>query len=86
MFPPPQLKAEVSSSPPAFHLVMHSYHSSRLLLCPVAGGHLCFLFAGGAFRVIGWGLVGLAAGGMLGRGARRGGGAGGVGRLDVLLV
>lgn len=70
----------------AFRLVMHSYRSLRLFLCPVAGGHLCFVFAGGAFRVIGRGLVGLAAGGMLGRGARRGGGARGVGRLDVLLV
>ena len=65
---------------------MHSYRSLRLFLCPVAGGHLCFVFAGGAFRVIGRGLVGLAAGGMLGGGARRGGGARGVGRLDVLLV
>lgn len=63
---------------------MHSYGSLRLFLCPAAGSHLCFVFARGAFRVIRWGLVGLAAGGMLGGGARRG--AGGVGRLDVLLV
>lgn len=65
---------------------MHSYRSLRLFLCPVAGGHLCFVFARGAFRVIGWGLAGLAAGSMLGGGTRRGRGTGGVGRLDVLLV
>jgi len=65
---------------------MHSYRSLRMLLRPGAGGRLCFVFAGGAFRVIGRGLVGLAAGGMLGGGARRGGGAGGMRRLDVLLV
>lgn len=62
---------------------MHSYSSLRLFLCPVAGSHLCFVFAGGAFRVIGWGLAWLAAVSMLGGGARCGRGAGGV---DVLLV
>lgn len=67
---------------------MHSYRSLSLILCSAAaGGHLCFVFAGGAFRVSGRGLGGgLAAGGMLGGGARRGRGAGGVGCLDVLVV
>lgn len=65
---------------------MHSYCSLRVFLCPVAGGHLCFVFAWGAFRVIGQGLAGPAAGGMLGGGASRGRGAWGVRRLDVLLV
>lgn len=64
----------------ASRLLMHRYRSLRLFLRPAAGRRLCFVFAGGAFRVIGRGLAGLAAGGM------RGGGAGGVGRLDVLLV
>lgn len=65
---------------------MHSYRSLRMFLCPVAGGRLCFVFAGGAFRVIGRGLVRLAAEGMLCGGARHGGGTVGVRRLDVLLV
>ncbi|MED6275734.1 hypothetical protein CHARACLAT_029479 [Characodon lateralis] len=87
-----ELKGKVSSSLllndliTAFHLVMHSYRSLRMFLCPVAGGHLCFVFAWGAFRVIGRGQGGPAARGMLGGGASRGRGAWGVRRLDVLLV